>query len=174
MIKNRFLQLFAKDLYVKFSPTYYQTLKFLQKTEYLPEESIKTLQLRLLKNTLIHAYEKVPYYRVTFSKAGLDPHDIDKLGDIHVYPFLTKNRYRQNIDKFILTRQNYTGDVLSISEVAFQLLGGLRSGMGLVGAKDIETLRTKTSWAKITAAGVKESHPHGVTITEESPNYSGR
>ncbi len=61
-----------------------------------------------------------------------------------------------------------------VSELIFQLLGGLRSGMGLVGAKDIETLRTKTSWSKITAAGVKESHPHGVTITEESPNYSGR
>jgi len=61
-----------------------------------------------------------------------------------------------------------------VSELVFQLLGGLRSGMGLVGAADIEALRTETCWVRITAAGVKESHPHGVTITEESPNYSGK
>ncbi len=61
----------------------------------------------------------------------------------------------------------------SISEVVFQLLGGLRSGMGLVGAKDIETLRTKTNYVRITAAGLKESHPHDIMITEQSPNYPG-
>lgn len=62
----------------------------------------------------------------------------------------------------------------TVGETVFQMLGGLRSGMGLVGAKDIEALRTKTSWVKITAAGVKESHPHDITITEESPNYPGK
>jgi len=62
----------------------------------------------------------------------------------------------------------------NLSELVFQLLGGLRSGMGMVGAKDIESLRKNTSWTRITAAGVKESHPHGITITEESPNYSGK
>ena len=61
-----------------------------------------------------------------------------------------------------------------ISEMVFQLLGGLRSGMGMVGAKDIEALRKNTKWVKITAAGVKESHPHDINITEESPNYSGK
>jgi len=61
-----------------------------------------------------------------------------------------------------------------ISEMVFQLLGGLRSGMGLVGAKDIEVLKKNTKWVKITAAGVKESHPHDINITEESPNYSGK
>jgi len=61
-----------------------------------------------------------------------------------------------------------------ISEMAFQLLGGIRSGMGMVGAHTINDLRKKTSWVKITAAGVKESHPHDLTITEESPNYSGK
>ena len=60
-----------------------------------------------------------------------------------------------------------------ISEVVFQLIGGLRSGMGLVGAANIEELRKKTKWVKITAAGLKESHPHDVTITEEAPNYPG-
>ncbi len=61
-----------------------------------------------------------------------------------------------------------------ISETVFQLLGGLRSGMGMVGAKDIEALRKNTKWVKITAAGSKESHPHDINITEESPNYSGK
>lgn len=60
-----------------------------------------------------------------------------------------------------------------LGEMVFQMLGGLRSGMGMVGAKDIETLRKNTKWVKITAAGVKESHPHDLIITEESPNYSG-
>jgi len=59
----------------------------------------------------------------------------------------------------------------TIAETVFQLLGGLRSGMGLVGAKTIEDLRTKTKWKKITAAGMRESHPHNVVITEEAPNY---
>jgi len=61
-----------------------------------------------------------------------------------------------------------------VGELVFQLLGGLRSGMGMVGASNIEVLRTKTCWTKVTVAGVKESHPHGITITEESPNYPGQ
>ena len=59
-----------------------------------------------------------------------------------------------------------------ISEVTFQLLGGLRSGMGFAGCKTIEELRKKTKLVKITKAGLRESHPHDVVITEESPNYS--
>ncbi len=58
-----------------------------------------------------------------------------------------------------------------LEEVTHQLLGGLRSGMGYVGAKNIQELRTKTKWIKITAAGIKESHPHDVFITDEAPNY---
>ncbi|MEW6295222.1 MAG: IMP dehydrogenase [Candidatus Diapherotrites archaeon] len=60
----------------------------------------------------------------------------------------------------------------SLQEVIFQLLGGLRSGMGYCGAKSILELRTKTEFNQITKAGLSESHPHDVTITEESPNYS--
>lgn len=58
-----------------------------------------------------------------------------------------------------------------ISDTIHQLLGGLRSGMGYVGAKDIEALRTKAKFVKITAAGLKESHVHDVIITKEAPNY---
>jgi IMP dehydrogenase len=59
-----------------------------------------------------------------------------------------------------------------ISETIFQLLGGLRSGMGLTGSATIFDLRTKTSFVKITSSGKTESHPHDILITEESPNYS--
>ena len=58
-----------------------------------------------------------------------------------------------------------------ISDTIYQLLGGLRSGMGYVGAKDIETLRQKARFVRITAAGLKESHVHDVIITKEAPNY---
>jgi len=60
----------------------------------------------------------------------------------------------------------------TIEEVSHQLLGGVRSGMGYVGAKNIEELMTKTKWIKISSLSVKESHPHDVKITDEAPNYS--
>ena len=59
----------------------------------------------------------------------------------------------------------------SIAAMIPQLVGGLRSGMGLAGARDIEELRTKTQFVRITAAGLRESHAHDVTITKEAPNY---
>ncbi len=58
-----------------------------------------------------------------------------------------------------------------ISDTIYQLLGGLRSGMGYVGAKDIATLRKKAKFVRITSAGLKESHVHDVIITKEAPNY---
>lgn len=58
-----------------------------------------------------------------------------------------------------------------LSAMIYQLLGGLRSGMGYVGAKDIEELREKAKFVQITAAGLKESHVHDVIITKEAPNY---
>jgi len=56
--------------------------------------------------------------------------------------------------------------------VLYQMVGGLRSGMGYVGSADIEDLRTRTQFVRITMAGLRESHPHDVTITREAPNYS--
>ena len=50
-------------------------------------------------------------------------------------------------------------------------MGGLRAGMGYVGAKDIPTLQTESQFVRITAAGLRESHPHDVQITKEAPNY---
>jgi IMP dehydrogenase len=59
-----------------------------------------------------------------------------------------------------------------VGDVLFQMVGGLRSGMGYVGCGSIEELRTETEFVRITAAGLRESHPHDVTITREAPNYS--
>lgn len=59
-----------------------------------------------------------------------------------------------------------------LAETIFQLVGGLKAGMGYCGCKDIEELKTKSRFVRITPAGLKESHPHGVNITKESPNYS--
>jgi IMP dehydrogenase len=58
-----------------------------------------------------------------------------------------------------------------LSDMIFQLVGGLRSGMGYVGAANIEELRKKAKFVRITAAGLKESHVHDVIITKEAPNY---
>ncbi len=58
------------------------------------------------------------------------------------------------------------------SDVIFELLGGLRSGMGYVGVSTIEDLKEKAQFIKITAASLKESHPHDIDITKESPNYT--
>jgi IMP dehydrogenase len=59
-----------------------------------------------------------------------------------------------------------------VSDVIFQMVGGLRSGMGYVGCGTVEQLRTEAEFVRITAAGLRESHPHDVTITREAPNYS--
>ena len=58
-----------------------------------------------------------------------------------------------------------------LSDMLYQLIGGLRSGMGYVGASNIEELRKKARFVKITPAGLKESHVHDVIITKEAPNY---
>ena len=61
-----------------------------------------------------------------------------------------------------------------LADTFYQLVGGLRSGMGYVGAQDIETLRRDARFVRISMAGLVESHPHDVTITKEAPNYNER
>jgi IMP dehydrogenase len=58
-----------------------------------------------------------------------------------------------------------------VSASIHQLVGGLRSGMGYCGCKNIEELRSKSRFIRITPAGLKESHVHDVTVTREAPNY---
>jgi IMP dehydrogenase len=76
---------------------------------------------------------------------------------------------RKLVPEGIEGRVPYKGPV---ADVLFQMVGGLRSGMGYVGCASIEELRTESEFVRITAAGLRESHPHDVTITREAPNYS--
>src|SRR5438874_3884620 len=62
----------------------------------------------------------------------------------------------------------------SLAPFVYQLVGGLRAGMGYCGTRTIEELRTRTRFIQISGASVQESHPHDIHITQESPNYSSR
>ena len=86
----------------------------------------------------------------------------------------SKDRYFQTGSKKLVPegvegRVPYKG---MLSETVFQLCGGIRSGMGYCGCKDIPQLHEKTKFVRITGAGLKESHPHDIYITKEAPNYS--
>ncbi|MDU4602019.1 MAG: IMP dehydrogenase, partial [Staphylococcus warneri] len=59
-----------------------------------------------------------------------------------------------------------------LQDTIYQLMGGVRSGMGYTGSKDLETLREEAQFTRMGPAGLAESHPHNVQITKESPNYS--
>jgi IMP dehydrogenase len=88
-----------------------------------------------------------------------------------------KDRYMQaDVEKKKLVPEGVEGRVPykgPLSDSAHQLIGGLRSGMGYCGAKDLDALRKNAKFIRITNAGLKESHVHGVIITKEAPNYSG-
>lgn len=86
----------------------------------------------------------------------------------------SKDRYfQENMDKLVPEgiegRVPYKG---SLADTVFQLVGGLRAGMGYCGVRNIDELISKTRFIRITSAGLKESHPHDISITKESPNYS--
>jgi IMP dehydrogenase len=59
-----------------------------------------------------------------------------------------------------------------VADVLYQMVGGLRSGMGYCGVADVPALQRDTELLQITSAGLRESHPHDVTVTREAPNYS--
>lgn len=86
----------------------------------------------------------------------------------------SKDRYFQDEAKKLVPegiegRLPYKGP---LSDTIHQLLGGIRAGMGYCGTKDLETLRNEAQFIRMTGAGLRESHPHDVQITKESPNYS--
>jgi len=62
----------------------------------------------------------------------------------------------------------------NLAPFVYQLIGGLRAGMGYCGTRNIEELRSRTRFIIVTAASVQESHPHDIAITQEAPNYSSR
>lgn len=96
------------------------------------------------------------------------------MGSIAAMENGSKDRYFQSDAKKLVPegvegRVAYKGHV---EDTVFQLIGGLRSGMGYCGAPDIETLKETGQFVKISAASLKESHPHDIHITKEAPNYS--
>ena len=99
------------------------------------------------------------------------------MGSVEAMNKGSKDRYFQDVEddikklvpEGIVGRVPYKGD---LEESIHQFIGGLRAGMGYCGAKDIESLKENGRFVKITASGIHESHPHDVTITKESPNYS--
>ena len=96
------------------------------------------------------------------------------MGSIAAMENGSKDRYFQT-DAKKLVPEGVEGRVAYkglLEDEVFQLVGGLRSGMGYCGAKDIETLKATGKFVKISAASLKESHPHDIHITKEAPNYS--
>lgn len=99
------------------------------------------------------------------------------MGSIEAMQQGSKDRYFQDMEddiqklvpEGIAARVPYKG---LLSEVIYQMMGGLRAGMGYVGAKNIASLKKEARFVRITSSGIIESHPHDVSITRESPNYS--
>ncbi len=98
------------------------------------------------------------------------------MGSLEAMQKGSKDRYFQDVEDDIkkLVPEGITGRVPykgSLAEIMYQLIGGLRAGMGYVGAANIDALK-KAKFIRITNAGARESHPHDVVITREAPNYS--
>jgi len=99
------------------------------------------------------------------------------MGSVEAMKQGSKDRYFQDVEddikklvpEGIVGRVPYKGELY---ESIHQFIGGLRAGMGYCGAKDVDTLKETGRFVKITSSGINESHPHDVTITKESPNYS--
>ncbi|NLW71151.1 MAG: IMP dehydrogenase [Eubacteriaceae bacterium] len=86
----------------------------------------------------------------------------------------SSDRYQQQGSKKLVP-EGVEGQVAykgTVAEIVYQMVGGLRAGMGYCGCRDIETLRTEAEAVKITQASLTESHPHDITITKEAPNYT--
>ena len=99
------------------------------------------------------------------------------MGSVEAMKEGSKDRYFQDVEddikklvpEGIVGRVPYKGDLY---ESIHQFVGGIRAGMGYCGAKDIQALKDKGKFVKITSSGISESHPHNVMITKEAPNYS--
>ena len=99
------------------------------------------------------------------------------MGSVEAMKMGSKDRYFQDVEddlgklvpEGIVGRVPYKGD---LDESIHQFIGGLRAGMGYCGSKDIKTLKKTGQFVTITSAGMRESHPHNISVTKESPNYS--
>lgn len=99
------------------------------------------------------------------------------MGSLEAMQKGSKDRYFQDMEDDIkkLVPEGISGRVPfkgALSEVIYQMIGGIRAGMGYCGCPTIDKLKTEATFIKVTHAGIRESHPHDVTITREAPNYS--
>ena len=99
------------------------------------------------------------------------------MGSLEAMQKGSKDRYFQDMEDDIkkLVPEGISGRVPfkgSLSEVIYQMIGGIRAGMGYCGCATIDELKTNSKFIRITAAGMRESHPHDISITREAPNYS--
>jgi IMP dehydrogenase len=100
------------------------------------------------------------------------------MGSIGAMVAGSSERYRQGSDtagklvpEGVEGRVPYKGN---LAPFIYQMVGGLRAGMGYCGARNIDELRTRSRFIMVSAATVQESHPHDIHITQEAPNYSSR
>ncbi|MBQ9201263.1 MAG: IMP dehydrogenase [Bacteroidales bacterium] len=128
----------------------------------------------IMAGSLLAGVEESPGETIIFN--GRKFKSYRGMGSIEAMEQGSKDRYFQSdeqdsrklVPEGIVARVPFKG---SLYEVVYQMIGGLRSGMGYCGAKDIEALHN-AKFTRITPAGVSESHPHDVAITREAPNYS--
>lgn len=96
------------------------------------------------------------------------------MGSVEAMKSGSADRYFQDEESSKMVPEGIVGQVPSKGQLAdsvFQLIGGIKAGMGICGAKDIQTLKETARFIRITSAGVHEGHPHDITITKEAPNY---
>ncbi len=113
--------------------------------------------------TIIYESRKYKTYRGMGSIEAMEQGSKDR------YFQDTENDIKKFVPEGIVGMVSYKG---KLSDLVYQLVGGLRAGMGYCGAKDIKNLQKKAQFVRITQSGIKESHPHDVIITKEAPNYS--
>ena len=120
---------------------------------------------------ILYEGRRYKVYRGMGSLGAMQGHGADRYGS----GVTTDRNLRADRDK--LVPEGVEGQVPyrgSLADVTYQLMGGLRSGMGYVGAANLQELHEKARFIRITNAGLLESHPHGILVTKEAPNYQVR
>jgi IMP dehydrogenase len=116
---------------------------------------------------IIYEGKRYKMYRGMGSIGAMQGHGADRYGSaVKAHP--RQNERNKLVPEGIEGQVPYKG---RLNDVIYQMMGGLRSGMGYVGAANLAELREKAQFVRITNAGLLESHPHGVIITKEAPNY---
>src|SRR5262249_28445853 len=111
---------------------------------------------------VIHMGRRYKTYRGMGSEGAMMAGSADRYGQAGV------KQSKKFVPEGVEGRVPYRGP---LSDFVYQLVGGLRAGMGYCGTKDIDGLRKSAKFCRVTAASMAESHPHDITITKESPNY---